>query len=65
MLDDQFDGAARERGAGEPGSDPKRNQPAVINSEELLGGSKELWIRHHDEVYRLRLTRNGRLILTK
>ncbi|HAA59425.1 MAG TPA: hemin uptake protein HemP [Planctomycetaceae bacterium] len=65
MFNDQFDGTAQDSGSGESGSDAKRKQPAVINSEELLGGSKELWIRHHDEVYRLRLTRNGRLILTK
>lgn len=37
----------------------------VIRSETLLGGRRELLIAHCDEVYRLRLTRNGKLILTK
>jgi hemin uptake protein HemP len=36
-----------------------------ISSEELLRGAKELWIRHGEEVYRLRLTRSGKLILQK
>lgn len=37
----------------------------VINSEVLLQGAKELWIRHHGELYRLRETRSGGLILGK
>jgi hemin uptake protein HemP len=31
----------------------------------LLRGRREVLIAHCDEVYRLRLTRNGKLILTK
>ncbi|MDA7950864.1 MAG: hemin uptake protein HemP [Pirellulaceae bacterium] len=34
-------------------------------SEELLKGSKEIEITHGSETYRLRLTRNGKLILHK
>ncbi len=36
-----------------------------IASSELLGGDTELVIRHGDELYRLKLTRNGKLILQK
>ena len=39
--------------------------PREIRSEELLRGAKELWIRHGEEIYRLRLTRSGKLILQK
>lgn len=37
----------------------------VIQSEDLLQGARELVIKHGDEVYRLRLTNQGKLILTK
>ncbi len=33
--------------------------------EELLLGQREVLVAHGREVYRLRLTRNGKLILTK
>lgn len=39
--------------------------PAAIRSDELLHGQREILIIHEQEVYRLRLTRNGKLILTK
>ena len=39
--------------------------PAMIRSEDLLGQQREILIIHAQEVYRLRLTRNGKLILTK
>jgi hemin uptake protein HemP len=34
-------------------------------SEELLGSRREIVILHREEVYRLRLTRQGKLILYK
>ena len=37
----------------------------VVNVAILLGEQRELVIRHGDERYRLSLTRNGKLILTK
>lgn len=42
-------------------------QPAapVIVSAELLGTARELMILHGQETCRLRLTRHGKLILTK
>ena len=45
------------------------SQPAgsrrVITSRELLGGNREICIRHADEIYTLRQTSKGKLILTK
>ena len=34
-------------------------------SRDLLGGGREVVIRHGAEAYRLRLTSNGKLLLTK
>ena len=39
--------------------------PKRLSSDALLGDADELRIDHHGEEYRLRLTRNGKLILTK
>ena len=36
-----------------------------ITSASLLQGEKEVLILHEEEVYRLKLTRNGKLILQK
>ena len=38
---------------------------AAIDSLRLLQGQRELRIRHGNEYYRLRHTRNDKLILTK
>jgi hemin uptake protein HemP len=35
-----------------------------VSSEALLGGAKALVILHNGREYRLRLTQNGKLILT-
>lgn len=48
--------------AGSPRQDT--DWPVVLSSE-LLGDRREIAIQHGDEVYRLRLTSNNRLILTK
>ena len=39
--------------------------PLEISSETLLGGRTEMRIRHRGEIYRLTLTRAGKLILHK
>ncbi|MEO8103820.1 MAG: hemin uptake protein HemP [Betaproteobacteria bacterium] len=47
---------------------PARPSPARVNSvssEELLGARGELKIQHNGEIYSLRRTRQGKLILTK
>ena len=38
--------------------------PARVSSESLLGARGELLILHNGREYRLRLTQNGKLILT-
>lgn len=37
----------------------------VITSQQLMQGQRELLIEHSGETYRLRITRNGKLILNK
>lgn len=49
---------------------PRTASPVVVDSGEiesqtLLNGARELLIRHGGELYRLRHTRNDKLILTK
>jgi hemin uptake protein HemP len=44
---------------------PPPNSLKVVSSTELLGGAREIIIRHVGEDYRLRLTRAGKLILNK
>ena len=39
--------------------------PAPLAADLLFQGRQEILIAHGDETYRLRLTRNGKLILTK
>ncbi|MBC7818900.1 MAG: hemin uptake protein HemP [Planctomycetaceae bacterium] len=36
-----------------------------VSSDELLRGQTELLIRHGEEIYRLKVTRNQKLILNK
>jgi hemin uptake protein HemP len=44
---------------------PDDGESPVVDSEELFRNSREIRIRHVGEVYRLRITRNGKLILNK
>lgn len=46
-------------------SDALAAPPASLRSEVLLAGQREVLIIHAQDVYRLRVTRNGKLILTK
>lgn len=41
------------------------NQAAFVASRDLLGRESRIHIRHNNERYMLRLTRAGKLILTK
>ncbi len=47
--------------------DSRVSAPAVpaVSSAALMGASRLIHIEHGDQVYTLRITRNGRLILTK
>lgn len=49
----------------EPRSFIVREPNKPINSDSLFIASNEVIIQHHGEQYRLRQTRNGKLILTK
>jgi len=41
------------------------SQPATLESRVLLGPDGRVLIRHRDQIYELRETRFGKLILTK
>ena len=64
-------GPARGRGAPPAFPSPdgllRATLPAVraIDSRELLDGARELCIDHSGAIYRLRVTRQNKLILTK
>lgn len=45
--------------------DDKPKLPKIIKFTELAICGDELWIENEGELYRLRKTRNGKLILTK
>lgn len=45
--------------------EPGRPEPARMTSGALLRGLAEIEIVHGEEIYRLRCTRSGKLILTK
>ncbi len=46
---------------------PPRSEEDIpfILAADLFGSSSEILIQHNDKQYRLRITRNGKLILTK
>lgn len=55
----------RDGDAGKRDGDAGNSPPATVSSHELLGGHRQLIIRHDREEYRLLLTRSNKLILTK
>ncbi len=48
-----------------PSTLPDANPTPVFDVRELLGGGREVIILHAGERYRLRVTTNDKLILTK
>ena len=44
---------------------PLPNQQRQVNSRDILQGNREIWIIHGQDTYRLRETKNGKLILQK
>lgn len=44
---------------------PRSQEPLPLVAAVLLAGRKEVAIAHDGELYRLRLTRQNKLILTK
>jgi len=51
--------------ATNPDVSPRIQAQRVLQSEALLSGRREVLINHGGEIYSLRHTRNGKLILTK
>jgi hemin uptake protein HemP len=57
----------------EPGKSPNALQnntdstrePRKVSSADLMQGATEVLITHRDHIYRLRITRSGKLILHK
>ncbi|HTN01066.1 hemin uptake protein HemP [Planctellipticum variicoloris] len=49
----------------EPVRESAVTPPRTVSSDDLFQGGHELLIEHHGEVYRLRLTKTGKLILNK
>lgn len=48
-----------------PAEPPPEHRPKVVASAELFDGESEVLILHNGEQYRLRITRQDKLILTK
>ena len=48
-----------------PRTERTPGKPRRVRIEDLLGGGRELIIEHRNEEYRLRMTSNSKLILTK
>ena len=48
-----------------PSEQAAPSQPKTINAELLFQESREIWIEHAGERYRLRITRRNKLILQK
>ncbi len=47
-----------------PAATPATPEPRKISSRELFSGAREIIIEHGDRLYRMRITQNGKLILT-
>ena len=64
LINDRND--KMDKAAGTPGVKPQRDAaaPNRVTSAQLLGGKPELVIVHEGREYRLRITQNGKLILT-
>ena len=48
-----------------PSPPPGATRPAIFRTEDLFGSAQEIWIEHAGEMYRLRITSRGKLLLTK
>jgi len=63
MPPDELDTYDTNRREGRSSNEPE--SPRVIASDELLQGRREIWIDHRGQMYRLRVTGNGKLYLSK
>jgi hemin uptake protein HemP len=51
--------------AATAGGQADRAEPPRLHSRDLLAGAREVVIEHEGDLYRLRCTSKGKLILTK
>jgi hemin uptake protein HemP len=63
MIDEHNENYYR-AGVDQPKPRPLPPLPIKLSSESLLGKGRELVITHNGREYRLRVTQNGKLILT-
>lgn len=49
---------------GPPAIDSRKGDPRRIRSDDLFSGAREIVIEHDGRLYQLRITQNGKLILT-
>ncbi len=52
-------------GGGKAAPDRKEPGPRCVKVSDLLAGGREVLLEHEGQLYHLRLTANGKLILTK
>ena len=50
--------------AGPDAIDPRKAAARRVNSIDLFSGAREIVIEHDGRLYQLRITQNGKLILT-
>ena len=62
---DQTDQHSPADNSKSPADNPKLTDEFCLDSSDLMGNQRELKIRHNGEIYRLRVTRSGKLILHK
>lgn len=65
MKPDRSDEMPRQADEPQASSAGQGDARQPVSSRELLGGHRELQIVHNGSIYRLRVTGNGKLILTK
>jgi hemin uptake protein HemP len=63
MIDDSS--ADKKQPPNEPAATAPQNAPPLFFFESMARGGKEVLINHNEQLYRLRVTKNGKLILNK
>ncbi|KAA5539422.1 hemin uptake protein HemP [Roseiconus nitratireducens] len=62
--DDQRQDSSSTFGSQDADASESHSVP-ILDSRDILGSGREVWIRHRGEMYRLRLTASGKLYLSK
>ena len=56
---------AQPESVSDDSASPQAQMPKIISFESLARCGEEIWIENNGQIYRLRRTRQGKLILTK